>query len=380
MARRPARGVPSVLRRGSDQAVDQLTARPDYALVGTVRIPAHHRAGPMRAILRRILVALLALAVCVVLVYLGRDGYSDSSGGGPLSLADALYYCTASLSTTGYGDIHPVTPQARLVNALIITPIRVLLIVMLVGTTLEVLTERSRQAFRIQRWRSQVHNHVVVVGYGTKGRSAVNALLGEDVAIDDIVVVDTDTAALESAGTLGLVTVTGSGTRADVLRLAGVQHARAVVIATERDDTAVLVTLTARQLAPKAQLVAAVRERENVHLVRQSGADSVVVTSETAGRLLGVATTTPAVVDMFADLLAPERGFTLAERPVRREEIGAAPTRVREIVLGVVRRGQLHRVDAPEVAELERDDRLLYVWHGPPHETPAQQQQSTHEE
>ena len=76
-----------------------------------------------------------------------------------------------------------------------------------------------------------------------------------------------------------------------MLRVAGVPRARAVVVAANRDDSAVLVTLTARELAPKAQIVAAVREAENVHLLRQSGANQVVVSGETAGRLLGMATT-----------------------------------------------------------------------------------------
>ena len=144
---------------------------------------------------------------------------------------------------------------------------------------------------------------------------------------------------LESAASVGLVTVHGSATRSDVLRLAGAQHAAAIIVATNRDDTAVLVTLTARELAPKAKIVVAIREADNAHLLRQSGADSVVVSSETAGRLLGIATTTPTVVEMVEDLLTPEAGFAIAEREVERDEIGGSPRHLSDIVLGVVRDG-----------------------------------------
>ncbi len=41
-----------------------------------------------------------------------------------------------------------------------------------------------------------------------------------------------------------------------------------------------LVTLTARELAPNANIIAAVREAENQHLLKQSGADTTVVTSD----------------------------------------------------------------------------------------------------
>ncbi len=236
--------------------------------------------GPAVSIGRRMAGAALALTVAVLLVYLGRDGYRDVNGDG-LSLLDCIYYATVSLSTTGYGDITPVSAAARLVNVLVITPLRVLFLIVLVGTTLEVLTERSRQAWKIQRWRRKVHDHVVVIGYGTKGRAAVSSLLSDEEERTPVVVVDCDSTALEAANARGLVTVYGNATRSDVLRLAGVPRARAVVIATNRDDAAVLVTLTARELAPLAHIVAAVRERENVHLLRQSGADSVVVSAET---------------------------------------------------------------------------------------------------
>ncbi|MEV4647176.1 potassium channel family protein [Saccharopolyspora sp. NPDC049426] len=344
---------------GRHNAEEELSTRPDHALVGVIRMPGTVTS-PVRSIIRRILGALVALAATVAIVYIGRDGYRDSAGG-ELSVLDVIYYATVSLSTTGYGDITPVSDRARLVNVLVITPLRVLFLIVLVGTTLEVLTERSRQAFKIQRWRSKVRDHVVVIGYGTKGRSAVTALLGEGADPGRIVVVDTDRASLESASAQGLVTVNGSGTRSDVLRVAGLPRARAIVIAPARDDTAVLVTLTARELAPKAQIVAAVREAENVHLLRQSGADSVVVSSETAGRLLGMATSTPSVVEMFEDLLSPEVGLAIAEREVERQEVGGSPRHLTDIVLGVVRDGELYRVDAPEADAIEAGDRLLYV-------------------
>ena len=173
--------------------------------------------------------------------------------------------------------------------------------------------------------------------------------------------VDTDQAMLEAASALGLVTVHGSGTRSDVLRIAGVPRARAVVVAASRDDSAVLITLTARELAPKAQIVASVREAENVHLLRQSGANQVVVSSETAGRLLGMATHTPTVVDMVEDLITPESGLAIAERDVEQSEIGGSPRHLPDIVLGVVRDGTLYRVDHPEADAIEAGDRLLYV-------------------
>jgi voltage-gated potassium channel len=344
-------------RSGFDET---LTTQPSYALVGVLRIPGSE-VGPVRIISRRVIIALVALFVATVIVYLDRGGYHDVASNRPLTFLDCLYYSAVSLSTTGYGDITPYTQATRLINVLVITPLRVAFLIVLVGTTLEVLTETSRQALKIQRWRNKVRNHTVVIGYGTKGKTAVAAMISDQVPAGDIVVVDADQAVLDHAAAAGLVTVRGDATKSDVLRLAGVQHAAAVIVATSRDDTAVLVTLTAREIGPKAKIVVAIREAENQHLLRQSGADSVVVSSETAGRLLGIATTTPSVVEMIEDLLTPAAGFAIAERAVEQAEVGGSPRHLSDIVLGVVRDGQLLRVDAPEVDAIEAGDRLLYV-------------------
>ncbi len=332
----------------------------DPSLASLVRMP-HARGSPVRALVLRLLIAAGALLAAASIVYFGREGYVDGNSDTPISFGDAMYYATVSLSTTGYGDIAPVTDRARLWTTLAITPLRLVFLIVLVGTTVELLTERSRQAFRIERWRRWVRDHTVVVGYGTKGRAAVETLLGDGSDPVDIVVVDTDRGRLDAASAQGLVTVAGDASRSSVLRIAGVDRAAAIVVATNRDDTAVLVTLTARQLAPKVRIVAAVQESENVRLLRQSGADSVVVSAETAGRLLGMATTTPRVVDVVDDLITPEDGLVIGERPVEGSEVGDSPRHLSNIVLGVIRNNQLHRVDAVAVDALESGDRLVYV-------------------
>jgi len=336
---------------------DGITSQPAYALVGTLRIPGT-ALSPGRAVGRRVLFAMAVLFAAMLIVYFDRSGYRDVQGN-QLSFLDSAYYTTVSLSTTGYGDITPFTPEARLINVLLITPLRVLFLITLVGTTLEVLTERSRQAMKIQRWRSKVHDHTVVIGYGTKGKTAVDAMVGDGAKPTSIVVVDPNQTELDAAEREGLVTVRGDGTKSDVLRLAGVEQAASIVIASNRDDTTVLATLTARELAPKAKIVVAVREAENTHLMRQSGADSVVVSSETAGRLLGLATSTPSVVEVIEDLLSPEDGLGIGERDAEPAEYGGSPRHTGDMVLAVVRGGAVHRVH--DVDAIEEGDRLLYV-------------------
>ena len=316
--------------------------------------------GPVRAVLRRVAIAVAVLTAVAFIVWLDADGYTDSSDG-EVDLLDAFYYATVSLSTTGYGDIAPVADDARLVNILLITPLRILFLIILVGTTLEVLTQRTREQLRQSRWRSSLRDHTVVVGYGTKGRSAVRALIDDGADPAQIVVVDNDPDHIADASDDGLAAVVGDGTRADVLRRADVEHAVRVIVAVPRDDAAVLVTLTVRRHNARAYVVAAVRESENAPLLRDGGANGVVVSSEAAGRLLGVAAASPSTGAIFEDLLVPGQGLELAERDVLREEVGLPPRACSDLVVAVIRDGQTQMFHAEQNLKLRRSDRVVVV-------------------
>jgi voltage-gated potassium channel len=314
---------------------------------------------------RRLVLAVAVLVVCVAIIYADRDGYRDLDQRG-LSLLDSIYYATVTLSTTGYGDITPVTASARIVNILVITPLRIAFLLILIGTTLEALTARSQEEFRIRRWRSRVRQHVVVCGYGTKGRSAIRALQATGTPIEQIVVVDPDPAAVEEATAAGLTAVAGDAGRTDVLTRAAVQRARSVIVATNRDDAAALVTLTVRQLNPGVPITVSVREEENAQLLRQSGANTVITTSATSGRLMGLSTSSPGVVSVVEDLLTSGTGLDLTQRPVATGEVGLPPRQLRDVVLSVTRGGRSLRFDDPLIGTLESGDVLVVVKsHGP---------------
>jgi voltage-gated potassium channel len=316
-------------------------------------------AGPLRKIGRRLAVALGLIVFVAVVTYLGRDGYVDPEGGG-ISVLDAFYYSTVSITTTGYGDVRPVTDEARLATTLLVTPARVLFLILLVGTTLEILAERSRHAYRVARWRSRLREHTIVCGYGTKGKSAVHTLLGKGTEAERIVVIDESPAARNRATADGLAAVAGSASSQEVLAEAGIEAARSVIVAVDRDDSAILITLTARELNPAATIVAAVREEENVHLLHQSGANGVITSSAAAGRLLGLGSETPQVTDVLEDLLTVGEGLDIVEREIGTEEAGPLPAALSEgVVLGVVRDGELLRFGDPAAAELRPRDRLI---------------------
>ncbi|MCC2275067.1 potassium channel family protein [Streptomyces sp. ET3-23] len=345
--------IRSLLRRGRPDAEDIEAGR-------TIVLPVQGAASPLRQVARRLLMALLVMAATVFIVYADRNGYHDNAGG-EVGFLGALYYSTVTLSTTGYGDIVPYSDSARLSNVLLVTPLRVLFLIILVGTTLEVLTERTRQQVRVHRWRSRMRDHTVVVGYGTKGRHTIDTLIGQGKPKDKIVVVDPQKKAVDAAASDGLVGVLGDGTRSETLLRAELQRATHVVISTERDDTAALVTLTARQLNKHATIVVAVREDENVPLLRQSGTNTVVTSSSSAGRLLGMSMLSPNVGNVLEDLLTYGHGLDVVERPVTKSEAGRSPRDCADLVVAVIRGHRLLPYTDPEAASLHLADRVVTI-------------------
>lgn len=330
-----------------------------------VSLPAR-KSTPTRQLAMRGLIALGLLTVIVLVVVVDRGAYADNTTGRPLGFIDSLYYATVTMTTTGYGDITPAAPHARLINAIVVTPLRIAFLVLLVGTTVEVLATEGRRAWQDSRWRRRMRNHVVVIGYGTKGRSAVQILRDSNYSAQQVVVIDPRAPVVAAANRAGHAAIQGDATHREILRQAEISKAREVIITLDRDDSAILVTLTARQLNPGAHIVAACRDQENATLLRQSGADSVITSSDAVGRVVGLSSISPHLGTVIEDLLTTDEGLEIVERQVQTSEVGHAPAEIRdERVLAVVRNQTLRPFYDPTVAALETGDQLVLVRHAP---------------
>ena len=328
-----------------------------------ITIPQAQRA-PLVAVLRRIGFAASLVVFVAVVVRLGGDGFVDNATDQPIGFLDALYYASVTVTTTGYGDITGVSNGARLATIVLITPARILFLILVVGTTVEVLTNQSLEHLLTRRWRKRVVDHFVICGFGSTGQSAAADLVSRDVDPSNVVVVDRSSEPIERATELGFVAIHGDATQQAVLDQAAIERARAVILSPNRDDTAVLITLTAREMNPTLHIVAAGRERENLHLLKQAGADEVVDATAAVGRMLGLGTYAPGAVRILDDLLDAGDGLELVE--VSPETTGGdAKAPAGSTVVAVIRDGV--RLPPAQVAAnaFEADDRLVVLRESP---------------
>lgn len=274
-----------------------------------------------RALAARALTVLVLLTAITVMFWIERDGLKDASDG-TLSLADIVYFTMVTVTTVGYGDIVPVDESARLLDALLVTPVRLFIWLIFLGTAYQFVVERIIEDIRMRLRQNRLHGHIVICGFGHGGRSAAAELVQRGAAPESIVVIDYADTALEDAAEKGYLGLRGDATREDILSEACIHKARAVVICPGRDDTAVLTILTVRQLAPEVRIVASAREKENEKLLLQGGADTIVSPSGLAGTLLASATESSHVVDYITDLISVGGRIHLDRRQARPDDLG----------------------------------------------------------
>ncbi len=265
--------------------------------------------------------ALALISIVVLIHWFGRDGLVDHHDG-RVSFLDVVYFTMISITTTGFGDIAPISPQARLVEAVIVTPIRVLVLFIFVGAAYTYVIKRGWEKWRMARIQEQLSDHIVVLGYGISGSEAVAELIARGTDPHCIVVMDTDPERLAAAEEVGCNVIEADATRDEHLMAVRIDKARTVLVSAGRDDASILIVLTARHLAPNVPVSVVIRATDNELLARQAGADNVINPVRFTGLLLAGSAQGAHVADYMADLASVGGKVQLIERPVMADEIG----------------------------------------------------------
>lgn len=326
--------------------------------------PALTRSGNQsgwRTVAVRAALAAALVLIAFLLLWFDRDGLKDNVDG-HVSFTDTIYFTMITITTVGYGDIIPVSDRARMIDAFLITPIRLFVWLIFLGTAFNFLLKRSWEKWRMKMIQKNLHDHIIIAGFGASGRKSLEELLSAGVPVARIVVIDCLAERVEAAREMGAATIQGDASRDELLSSAHVERAATLLASAGRDDTSILIVLTARNLAPKLRIGVAIRIEDNESLARQAGADVVVNPVSFAGLLLASSSHGSHVADYIADLATSSGKVALRERAVDPAEVGKPLCDV-ETGLGVrIYRGAA-TIDAadPAARTLRAGDRLLEI-------------------
>lgn len=269
----------------------------------------------------RVILAFTLVGIALGGHWLDRDGLRDNVDG-VISFSDVLYFTMITVTTVGYGDIVPVTDSARMFDTFVVTPIRLFVWLIFLGTAYDFLLKRTWQRWRMSVIQRRLSGHIVIAGYGTSGREALRELLRRGTDPAKIVVIDRDKTALDHAEDCGATVLDGDSTRDITLEAARITHASTLMVSAGRDDTTILIVLTARRLSKQVRISAVIRSDDNEPLAAQAGANVVINPASFAGLLLAGSTDGPHVSEYLTDLAAAHGRVALRERDATADDVG----------------------------------------------------------
>src|SRR5688572_1460069 len=189
------------------------------------------RASPWVSIGWRVALVIATLFFVVAVHWFERDGLRDNHDG-QISFVDVIYFTMVSITTTGYGDIVPVTNSTRTFDAFVVTPIRVFFVLIFLGTAYQFVLRRTWDKWIMAQIQKRLRDHIVVAGFGTSGAEAVAELIARGTDPKCIVVIDPDPTALEAAESLGCAVLQADATRDSTLQAVHIRQARVFIIST----------------------------------------------------------------------------------------------------------------------------------------------------
>ena len=311
---------------------------------------------------RRLVVMLL---VPVLFIATGAVGYHFIER---LPLFDSLYFTVITLTTIGYGDIAPKTDGGRLFT--IFLALGGIFMLFYVATEAVRMTiggevQKALGRRRMEQNLTQMQSHLIVCGFGRMGRLVCKEFAAEKLPF---VVIEREGRLMEDFPYATGIPLAGDATSDELLRLAGVERARALVAVLPSDADNLFITMSARLLNDKLFIVARAEGELAEKKLLRAGASRVVSPYTIGGNRMAQAVLRPAVVDFielatrteYLDLQIEETeiasksslaGKSLQECKVR-QELG--------VIIVAIKKAQGHMVfNPPGDAVMEPGDLLI---------------------
>ena len=233
------------------------------------------------------------------LFFLGAIGYRFTEG---WDWGDCLWMVLITVSTIGFGEVQPLSPEGRIVTLLII--VAGLIFVQFTFQKAVRLFElgyfQRVNELRFKRILRKMKDHVILCGYGRVGQEISKQIKTQNIPI---VVVENDTDRKKIAEENGLEVLFADATLDETLNLAGLNTCKSLVVTLPNDAANLYVVLSAKSIRNSVKVIARAGTEESASKLRLAGANIVVSPYIAAGRAMASMALRPIAID-FLDLLA----------------------------------------------------------------------------
>ena len=209
----------------------------------------------------------LVVAACAILAYM-RAGWSFD---------DALYMVTLTIFTVGYGEVRPINTDYLHGVTMATMVFGCTGVIIVTGALVQALTQSQLEHFfgkRVERDIEKLDGHIVICGFGRIGLMLAREL---SAAGETFVVVEHDEERCQEAKALGFLCRHADATDEDMLRAVHVERAKVLATVLPDDAANVYITLSARSLNPKLEIIARGERPSTERKLIQAGADKVVM-------------------------------------------------------------------------------------------------------
>ena len=240
----------------------------------------------------------------------GMMGFMSLEEMGPL---EALYMTVITLSTVGFREVRPLHPEGQVFVILLITYGVFLAgsVATLVGE--HILAGHFRDLVRRRKMETRlkkISDHFVIAGFGRVGRQVAREFAVKKV---NSVIIEKDPEDEEKIIAAGHLLINGDATDDEVLLKARLDKAHTLISTLPEETLNVYLTLTARHLNAKLNIIARADFEDGEKKLMRAGADHVVIPHVLGGIRMAKAALQPNVVDFMQMASLGEEGLFVEE-------------------------------------------------------------------
>ncbi len=246
-----------------------------------------------------------ALLLLILIFFIGNIGFMVIEG---FSFTESFFMTIITISTVGFQEVEPLSDAGRIFTAF--------LIIFSLGIFAYVVTTLTRYIVdgifknyykdnKVKKRIGKLDNHVILCGYGRNGRQAAVELNEHKVSF---VVIEKDESIVENIREDSmLLYIRGDATHEDVLEVAGIDRAKALITMLPSDADNLFVVLTASQIKPGIKIISRASDDNSDLKLKRAGASNVIMPDKIGGQRMAKLVAEPDVVEFIEYIMLQGR-------------------------------------------------------------------------